>query len=211
VDRHGRRPAADPTALQIVFPLRDMQALLAELTGSDEAAAEAAALMLAQAGDAALPTLATLFDSPDANHRWWAVRTLAAMPEPRMDWLRRSLDDPNPEVRAAGALAFIAHPDPAAVQALIALVGDEDSVASAVAVSALVALGSNVVPSLLEAYSGSSLRGRVQILRALREIRDPRAIHVMMKALGEGSAAMQYWAREGLEALGLDMVYMKPE
>ena len=93
-------------------PLRELQALLADLTGSDETAAEAAALMLAQAGDATLPALAYLFESPDADHRWWAVRTMAAMAEPRMDWLRRSLDDPNPEVRAAGALAFIAHPDP---------------------------------------------------------------------------------------------------
>lgn len=192
-------------------PLRELQALLADLTGSDETAAEAAAVTLAQAGEAALPALSTLFESPDANHRWWAVRTLAAMPEPRMDWLRSSLDDPNPEVRAAGALAFTAHPDPLAIQALIELVSDRDSVASAVAVSALVALGSNVVPSLLDAFSEMSLRGRVQILRALREIRDPRAINLMMKTMADGSAAMQYWAREGLEALGLDMVYMKPE
>jgi hypothetical protein len=33
----------------------------------------------------------------------------------------------------------------------------------------------------------------------------------MMKAMDQESAALQYWAREGLEALGLDMVYMKPE
>jgi len=188
-----------------------MQALLAELTGSDETAAEAAALMLAQVGDAAMPALAALFESPDADHRWWAVRTLAAMPEPRMDWLRRSLDDPNPEVRAAGALAFIAHPDPSAIEALIAIAGDEDSVVSAVAVSALVALGRSVVPSLLGAFSRSSLRGRVQIMRALSEIRDPQAINLMMNTIADGSAAMQYWARQGLEALGLDMVYLKPE
>ena len=211
MDGHGRGPAANPTALQIVSPVRDMQALLAELTGSDETAAEAAALMLAQVGDAAMPALATLFESPDANHRWWSVRTLAAMPEPRMDWLRRSLDDPNPEVRAAGALAFIAHPDPSAIEALIAIAGDEDSVVSAVAVSALVALGRSVVSSLLGAFSRSSLRGRVQIMRALSEIRDPQAINLMMNTIADGSAAMQYWARQGLEALGLDMVYLKPE
>jgi phycocyanobilin lyase beta subunit len=128
-----------------------------------------------------------------------------------MEWLRRALDDPSPEVRAAGALAFIAHPDPLAMQALISVLGDEDSVVAAVAVSAMVALGPSVVPSLLDAFDGSSPRGRIQIMRALREIRDPRAISVMMKALDQGSAAIQYWAREGLEALGLDMVYMKPE
>ena len=185
--------------------------MLSELTGNNESAAEAAALRLAEAGDAALRGLASLLESPNTDHRWWAVRTLAAMPEPKMEWLRRSLDDPSAEVRAAGALAFIAHPDPLATQTLISILGDEDSVVAALAVRALVTLGPNVVPNLLAAFDESSPLGRIQIMRALREIRDPRAITVMMKAMDQGSAAIQYWAREGLEALGLDMVYMKPE
>lgn len=191
--------------------MRDLKTLVAELTGNDESAAEAAALKLAEAGDAALPGLASLMESPNADHRWWAVRTLAAMADPKMEWLRRSLDDPSPEVRAAGALAYIAHPDPLATQALTSILGDEDSVVAALAVRAMVALGPNVVPSLVAAFDESSPLGRIQIMRALREIRDPRAISVMMKAMDQGSAAIQYWAREGLEALGLDMVYMKPE
>jgi HEAT repeat protein len=47
-------------------------------------------------------------------------------------------------------------------------------------------------------------------LRSLSEIGDHRAIPAMMKALGEESALLQYWATEGLQRLGLDMVYMKP-
>jgi hypothetical protein len=191
--------------------LGDLNAWLAELTGYDEAVAEAAALKLARAGDAALAGLASLLESPNADHRWWAVRTLAAMPDPKMEWLRGALDDPSPEVRAAGALAFVGHPDPSAMHALIGILGDEDSVVAALVVSALVALGPNVVPSLLDAFEGSSPLARIQIMRALRELRDPRAISVMMKAMDQESAALQYWAREGLEALGLDMVYMKPE
>jgi hypothetical protein len=47
-------------------------------------------------------------------------------------------------------------------------------------------------------------------LRALAEIKDHRAIPVMMKVMEEDSALLQHWAKEGLDRLGLDMVYMKP-
>jgi HEAT repeat protein len=47
-------------------------------------------------------------------------------------------------------------------------------------------------------------------LRALSEIGDHRAIPVMMKSLSEESALLQYWAQEGLNRLGLNMVYIKP-
>ena len=36
------------------------------------------------------------------------------------------------------------------------------------------------------------------------------AIPVMMQVMQEDSALLQHWAQEGLERLGLDMVYMKP-
>ncbi len=191
--------------------MSDLKTLLAQLGGDDEQGAELAALVLAQAGEAVLPELERLLQSSRADERWWAVRTLAAMREPRMEWLRRSLEDPDPDVRAAAALAFIAHPDATAGPALVAVLSDEDHVAAATATSALVALGATVVPSLLDAFDGAEPRARIQILRALAEIRDPCAIRLLMKATEEGSAAMQYWARQGLDLLGLDMVYMLPE
>jgi hypothetical protein len=48
------------------------------------------------------------------------------------------------------------------------------------------------------------------VLRTLAEIRDHRAIPVLMKSMNEESAVLQYWAQTGLERLGLDMVYIKP-
>jgi hypothetical protein len=33
----------------------------------------------------------------------------------------------------------------------------------------------------------------------------------MMQVMEEESVLLQHWAREGLERLGLDMVYIKPE
>ena len=191
--------------------MRDLKALLAELTGKDESVAEAAALMLADAGDAALPLLEPLLESPEADHRWWAVRTLAAMSQPRAEWLRRALADPNADVRAAGALALAAHPDSSAHSELISLLDDRDSLVAGIATKALVARGSAVVPSLLEAFGAATPQARIQIVRALAQIQDPQAIRLMMQAMDRSSAALQYWAEQGLERLGLDMVYLMPE
>jgi HEAT repeat protein len=79
------------------------------------------------------------------------------------------------------------------------------------AVHALSKLGEEAVQPLLDAYTSAVPRGRIHIMRALAELRDSRAIRLMMDSLEGESAALQYWAQEGLERLGLNMVYMKPD
>jgi HEAT repeat protein len=189
----------------------DVQELLADLTGPDESRAEAAAAVLAKHGQSIFPQLELLLRSADADQRWWAIRTLAAMPEPHREWLRRGLEDAAPDVRAAAALALAAHPDEAATPALVKTLADKDSVVAALAARALIAIGSAAVPALLEAYDGSTPRARIEIMRTLAEISDPRAIRLMMKAMEEDSAVLGYWAQQGLDTLGLNMVYLKPE
>ncbi len=78
------------------------------------------------------------------------------------------------------------------------------------AVNALIKIGSVTVPSLIEAVKSGPQAQRIHALRALAEIRDHRAILVMMQVMQEDSALLQHWAQEGLEQLGLDMVYIKP-
>jgi HEAT repeat protein len=75
----------------------------------------------------------------------------------------------------------------------------------------LINIGKPAVPSLIEKVKSAPQSARILALRALVEIRDPRAIPVMMQVMEEDSALLQHWAKEGLEKLGLDMVYMKPE
>lgn len=185
--------------------------LLAELTSGDDERAEAAAVLLAQAGKAVLPSLNQLLVSLDADRRWWAVRTLAAMREPPVDLLARALGDPSEEVRAAAALAMAAHPLEAALPELVRALNDEDSLVSTLCVNALVSVGKACVPALLDAFAHSNLRGRIQIMRTLAAIKDSRAIAILLKSTEDDSAVLNYWARVGLEALGLDMVYLKPE
>ncbi len=186
-------------------------ALLADLTSGDEARAEAAALELAQLGDAALPALGPLLRSADVDRRWWAVRTLGQMQTPPSGWLIEALSDNSSEVRAAAALALSIHPVEDAAPALVQALQDEDSIVAVLAVNAIVAIGKAAVPALLDAYPNSNPRGRIQSMRALAELQDHRAIPLMLKATEQESAMLYHWAEQGLERLGLNMVYIKPE
>jgi HEAT repeat protein len=77
--------------------------------------------------------------------------------------------------------------------------------------NALVIIGKPAVLSLLDVPRDAPHRARINVLRALAEIGEYAAIPTFMAALEEDSAMLQYWAEEGLERLGLNMVYLKPE
>lgn len=189
----------------------DQSQLLAELTSGDDERAEAAAVLLAQIGEEAVPRLTRLLVSKDADRRWWAVRTLAAMSQPPANLLAQALGDPSEEVRAAAALALAAHPVETVLPQLVRALSDEENLVGTLCVNALVSMGKDCVPSLLEAFPRSSLRGRIQIMRTLAAIKDARAIAIMLSSTEDESAVLNYWARMGLEALGLEMVYLIPE
>jgi HEAT repeat protein len=189
--------------------------LLNELISGDETRAEAAVSSLAALGEEAVPALLDLTRSLDADHRWWGLRVLAQMPSlpgtsRPAGWLVPFLNDPSPEVRQCAALGLAARPDENAIQALIRALNDEDSMMRNLASNALARIGGAAVPFLIEAVKSAPQTARIQALRALAEIRDHRAIPVMMQVMGEESALLQHWAKEGLERLGLNMVYIKP-
>jgi HEAT repeat protein len=188
-----------------------MQDLLAELTSGDDTRAENSIPAITALGMEVMPALLDLTRADEVDSRWWAVRALAASPHTLTVDLIPLLSDSAPEVRAAAALALCNHPHESAVTALIKTLADEDSLTAGLAGNALAKIGSPSVPSLLEVMKNEAPLGiRLIALRALSEIRDHRAIPVLMKSLSEESAVLQYWAQEGLERLGLDMVYMKP-
>ena len=189
----------------------DLQSLLEDLTSVDEPRAEKAVPALIELGEEAIPALLDLTNSADVDERWWALRTLAQSPLARTVWLVPFLNDPAPEVRQCAALGLANKPDESATSLLVQALSDEDTLVGNLAVKALVNIGKPAVPSLIEKVKSASQSARILALRALVEIRDPRAIPVMMQVMDEDSALLQHWAKEGLERLGLDMVYMKPE
>lgn len=183
---------------------------LAELTCGNDERAEKAIPAIVEMGAAAIPALLELTRSDDADSRWWAVRALAASPHARTSDLIPFLSDSNPEIRAAAALGLSHHPGEDALSALIQTLADSDPLTAGLAANALVKLGKTSVPGLIEAANAGPMGIRILALRALSEIRDHRAIPVMMKCIQEDSAVLGYWAQLGLERLGLDMVYIKP-
>ena len=195
--------------------MSSLQNLLNDLISGDEARAERAVSPLIDLGEAAIPALLDLTKSSDADQRWWGLRVLAQSPSPsgtsrQAGWLVPFLNDPAPEVRQCAALGLAARPDEAAIRPLVRALSDEDSMVGGLAVNALVKIGGAAVPSLIEAVKSAPQPARIHALRALAEIRDHRAIQVMMQVMGEDSALLQHWAKEGLERLGLNMVYIKP-
>jgi HEAT repeat protein len=184
--------------------------LIGDLTSGNEVRAENAVPALIELGEEALPALRELTLSSDADHRWWALRVLAQSPEAQSEWLVPFLGDPAREVRQCAALGLAIKPGESAVRPLVNALSDADSMVSSLAVNALVKIGSPAVPALIDIVKSAPQSARIHALRALAEIRDHRAIPVMMKVMEEDSVLLQHWAKEGLDRLGLDMVYIKP-
>ena len=186
-----------------------LEPLMEDLISGDETRAENAAAQLGQMGGSVLPVLGVLLKSSNADQRWWAVRTLAQMPDGNGDYFIGALQDVSAEVRQAAALALAAHPALQAAPVLVQALSNEDAMLQTLAANALSAIGQPVVPILLDAFPGSPLLVKIHIMRVLAEVRDPRAIPVMMKAMELDSAILQHWCEIGLQQLGLDMVYLK--
>ena len=187
-----------------------LQDRLNDLSSGDETRAEGAVSALIESGEEAIPALLELAQSKDADTRWWALRVLAGSPLSQTEWLIPFLNDTAVEVRQCAALGLSIKPDENATQPLVRALSDEDTLVGNLAVKALVKIGKAAVLSLIEAVKSGPQSARILALRALVEIRDHRAIPVMMQVMNEDSALLQHWAKEGLERLGLDMVYIKP-
>jgi len=188
-----------------------LAALLAELTSGDDARAEKAVHGIIEMGKAAIPYLVVLTQSLNPETRWWAVRTLASSENVEPKDLVPLLSDPEPEVRAAAALALCSHPIEEALPALIETLNDQDDLTAGLAAKALSVMGPSAVPALVDILKDMrSQNARVLALRVLAEIGDHRSIPVLMEAVENDSALAQYWARTGLERLGLNMIYIKP-
>ena len=65
--------------------------------------------------------------------------------------------------------------------------------------------------SLLDAMQHGEHLARLEAVRALAKIGDQRAIPALFEALDDSSALIEYWASEGLEKMGVGMVFYKPE
>ena len=189
----------------------ELESLLEELIGGDDDRAELATAGIASMGQVALPALQPLLESRDVDARWWALRTLAQMDEPPLEWLIQGLKDESAEVRQCSALGICHHPTERAVDDLLALLQDVEPVSSNLAASALIRIGKAATQDLLDKLDTLKGTGRIEAMRALATLEDTRAISALMAGTEEDSLLVNHWAEEGLKRLGLDMVYLQPD
>jgi HEAT repeat protein len=164
----------------------DTSALLGTLTNGSDLQAEAAALRLAAGGSQNLAVIKDLLKSPHPDVRWWATRSLAEFHDPESaKLLIGSLDDADVSVRQCAP----------------------DRLMARLAADALIAIGEVAVPPMIEVMESGSSQARLEAVRALAEIGDPRAIPVLFTALDGYSAVIEHWAGVGLQKMGLNMVF----
>ena len=116
--------------------------------------------------------------------------------------LIQALRDPVPSVRIQAAKALGRTGDPSAVKALLnALHGADEQMGSQI-FSALVKLGHDAVPALIEESKSNSAWVRWQCIRSLGEILDRRALPVLVQALGDSDHSVAWMAAKGLVHFG---------
>jgi HEAT repeat protein len=192
--------------------MEELSVLLYQLSCGDDQQAERALSQLATWGPEALGALEDRLSHPDAEVRWWVVRALAEVQDEHVpELLVRALSDSDQSVRWCAGLALRTHPSLQASLALIGMLAETDPLTRRLAGDALVAIGNQVVPQLLDTMQRGDQLMRIEAVRALAKIGDQSTIPALFDALDDSSALIEYWASEGLEKMGVGMVFFTPE
>lgn len=188
-----------------------LQKLLDELTCGRDQHAESVVHRIASYGERAAIKLQVLYRHSDADIRWWALRTISEIPsECSKNTLMSGLGDEDCGVRYCALLGLRQQPTPQAIPTLINLLHNPDQLVTRLAADALIQCSEEAVPALLEVMKNGPQDARLEAVRALAHIGDKRSIPDLFRALDEDSAMLEYWANEGLEKMGIGMVFFKP-
>jgi HEAT repeat protein len=120
--------------------------------------------------------------------------------------LIEALQDPVPAVRLQAAKALGRVHDPAAVPALLTALQNADEQLGSQIFSSLVRLGHVAVPILIERSTSGSAWMRWHCIRALGDIRDLRALPVLVRALGDTDHSIAWMGAKGLVQFGRQSV-----
>ena len=179
-------------------------------SGDDERA-EICVKEIASLGLPALPELARFAHDQDPEKRWWALRTIAEIPsDTSTDILINALDDPEPGIRHCAALGIRMNPHHKAVPGLAAALQDKDLLLAALAADALIEIGPQAVPTLIDLVERDTSNVTAEAVRALAFIADSRAVPILFQLMDSDSMLKAHWAEEGLERMGIGMTFFAP-
>lgn len=182
--------------------------LLAELTCNDDSRAIKALEHLEKLHDEAIGPLLTLSQNENADHRWWAVRALAAFDnEQSTSALIRSLADADLSVRQCAAIALRKRATPMAMKALLDALQDQDRLLSRLAGDALTLIGAATIPDLAEILRNENSAVRGEAARVLAKMEDQATIAILFSALDDSSSIVRFWVEEGLNKLKVGMLF----
>jgi HEAT repeat protein len=191
--------------------MSDLAQLLADLSSGDDRLAEKAVTKIIDLGKDGIPELLKLRESKDDDTRWWAYCALGQMQVADANWFIPGLKDPSPDVRESSAMALCHNPHPKATFPLISVLSDEDRMVATLAGNALIGIGKETTLELIKVMEEGTPPAKIEAARALAEIKDTRAISALMTGSENGSEMVKFWSKQGLENLGVGMVYFNPE
>jgi HEAT repeat protein len=194
----------------------ELHNLIKVLTGGNDQKAETAAgviLHIAQnKPDEVFNTICVLMDSKNPDERWWGVRLLAETSDndETLTYMLTALRDEDIHVRQCAALGLRKNVHNAAASDLVDALNDEDHLVVELAADALTEIGEGAVPGLIKILEDGNPKARLEAVRALAGIGDQRSIPALFSLLDDDSQLIAYWANEGLERMGVGMVYYLP-
>ncbi len=171
-----------------------------------EAERESAAERLIAFGGPAVPGLRGVLASGDVDARWWAVRALAGIPGAEASGaLVEALLDPDEDVRVCAVMGLgeRREANAAVVEALLALLRRSGGYAGRHVADALSKTGEPAVGGLIQALEDQMPAVRVQAARALVRIESRQSIPALIKALDDPEAAVEHYAWEALQRMGV--------
>lgn len=191
--------------------MEDLHALLHELNVNNDEQVEQVNALLINYAETALPVLNELLSSTDSEKRALAISALSHLHHPASQpAMLRGLSDPDLVVRYSALLGLRRQPNPTALPALVQFLCEEDPLLARLATDALIAIGVDSIPALVDILESQRPHGRIEAARALASIDHEDVIQSLLKALGDRSTLVDYWAREGLDRRGLGLVFFSP-
>jgi HEAT repeat protein len=187
---------------------RTLDALI--MGNEDEKEASAAELM--QVGRPAVAGLRTVLTVGDTDSRWWATRALADIPGAEAQQsLLATLGDPDEDIRVCAIMGLGERREEVAVGPLLELMADGSGYLRRHIGDALSKIGEPAVPGLVEALQAPSAGMRASAARALIRIESQEAIPALIKALDDPEPAVEHYAWEALQRMGVGtMIFFKP-